>query len=308
MEAPFPTIVYIMGYVRSGTTLLGNLLGQMEDWISVGERNRVWDTGFLKRITCGCGHPVPRCKLWAQVAQRILVGDGDRQLHEVVRAQRNVIRLRNLPHLLRDGMHHDPDAALLAGATTDLMRAISASSGARFIADSSKDVTEAAFLAAQPALDVRIVHLVRDPRGVAYSQIRPKLGRGGRSLPQRSVWDSAWRWDLVNGLAGAVGLRHRKKTTRVRYEDLTEDPDGVLARIASFAGAPAQPVVHDGVVDMGINHTVQGNPDRFTTGPITIAPDDRWKAGLTRRDRLVSTATTAPWLVRYGYPLSPKMP
>jgi hypothetical protein len=59
-------------------------------------------------------------------------------------------------------------------------------------------------------------------------------------------------------------------------------------------------------VELSPNHTVSGNPSRFTTGAVRIERDDEWIAAQTSEDRWATTALTLPLLLRYGYPLMPR--
>lgn len=59
-----------------------------------------------------------------------------------------------------------------------LYRAIRRVTGARVVVDSSKNASYARILADTPGIRLRILHLVRDSRGVAYSlgQLTPRPG------------------------------------------------------------------------------------------------------------------------------------
>lgn len=56
-------------------------------------------------------------------------------------------------------------------------------------------------------------------------------------------------------------------------------------------------------VELGLDHTVSGNRNRFETGEVAIRLDDAWRRGLSPRRRAVVTALTLPLLRRYGYEL-----
>ena len=49
------------------------------------------------------------------------------------------------------------------------------------------------------------------------------------------------------------------------------------------------------------NHTVAGNPIRFTRGPLEIRADAEWQALMPARQRAVVTGLTWPLLWRYGF-------
>jgi hypothetical protein len=92
---------------------------------------------------------------------------------------------------------------------------------------------------------------------------------------------------------------------RVRYEDLIDDPRGTVRRIVAMVSEPDAelPFQDDRTVRLGANHTVSGNPDRFTTGPVTLRSDDRWREAQRPLDRWETLALTAPLMLRYRYPL-----
>jgi hypothetical protein len=53
--------------------------------------------------------------------------------------------------------------------------------------------------------------------------------------------------------------------------------------------------------DLGVAHTASGNPMRFTTGPVPIRLDDKWRSAMLPSNRRTVTALTFPLLQRYGY-------
>jgi hypothetical protein len=44
-----------------------------------------------------------------------------------------------------------------------------------------------------------------------------------------------------------------------------------------------------------------GYPDRFRTGAVTIAPDQRWRSQMPRRQQVGVQIATWPLMRRYGY-------
>jgi hypothetical protein len=54
-------------------------------------------------------------------------------------------------------------------------------------------------------------------------------------------------------------------------------------------------------VEMGVNHSIHGNPNRFSQGVVTLKPDDEWTMTMRSKDRALVTALTWPLLKAYGY-------
>src|SRR4051794_38468775 len=68
-KAPGPSIVYIGGTGRSGSTLLARLLSGVPGVVAVGELRYVLDRGMTQDHLCGCGRPFRACPFWHDVFQ-----------------------------------------------------------------------------------------------------------------------------------------------------------------------------------------------------------------------------------------------
>ena len=89
----------------------------------------------------------------------------------------------------------------------------------------------------------------------------------------------------------------------LRYEDFIDDPRAALTGMARLVGEAPTDMPLDGerTARLTVNHTVSGNPSRFTTGAVELRRDDEWITRQERGDRLVSTVLALPLLSRYGY-------
>ena len=58
-----PTIVYVGGYGRSGSTILGLLLGQHEACVHFGEFGVIW-SALKRNRSCTCGSKLYNCEFW----------------------------------------------------------------------------------------------------------------------------------------------------------------------------------------------------------------------------------------------------
>ncbi len=122
-------------------------------------------------------------------------------------------------------------------------------------------------------------------------------------MPKQRPLFSSLSWVARNLLAERVRSRHGASGMALRYEDFVERPVEFLRKLADFVGLTEAtlPLRGERTLLQGPNHTLMGNPSRFTTGSVEILPDEEWQDGLSRRDRALVTAATRPWLSRYGY-------
>lgn len=306
------TVLYIGGYGRSGSTVLGQVLGQISGFVNVGEAWQVWHRGLRENEHCGCGQPFYSCEFWGAVGDEAFGGwdnvDVDRMVSfrpylkskryapHYVLAAKTGIRTRRMNTLL-----HECDPVL-----ERLYRAIQRVSGAEVIVDSSKRWTYAVLLSLLPFTDLRVVHLVRDSRAVAYSWARTKESPavvGGRPMPRMSPVQASHNWNFRNYSYGF--LPGFTRLSRLRYEDFVRDPALYLAETLTRDGfddeAGSLPLVRGREISLSVDHTVSGNPGRFRTGSVELRPDEEWKVKMRGADRNVVTALTAPLLLKYGY-------
>jgi hypothetical protein len=303
-------VVYISGAPRSGTTLLGMMLGQLPDACDVGELWALWRPAFRNGDLCGCGNPVRECPFWLAVIREALGPDFEARGMALGTLHRRHLGTLSAPRVWLHvrGRRRRPELSRYAEALGRHYRAIAKVSGSRIVVDSSKMASDALLASTIPGIRLSVLHLVRDPRGVAWSwrkQLR-QPGPDGRPLKQQSPLAAAVRWDAYNVfaellLAPRLGPRFRV----LRYEDLMADPAATLDQLAHWIGTTATGRPIDGqppVLSLAHpTHPVWGNPVRTASGVIALRADEEWKRGLRTADRLISTLTALPLLPRYHY-------
>jgi hypothetical protein len=310
-RAAAPKVLYIAGMTRSGTTLLDSVLNELPGFVGVGEVRTYWRAMREPRL-CGCGAEVSECAFWSEVATWIERHGGplpvDRALFLLQAHVRSLpLQLARLTRAKRGD--HSPGAEY-AQLVARLYAGIGAVTGADVVVDSSKGPHDAYVISKFTELDLFVIHLVRDPRGVAYSWARrtwhPDKPTG--FFEQRQASEVAIRWLTRNAitemlLARRLGPRYM----RLRYEDFVRRPDETIAHISTMCADRrlALPVSGD-AISLGRNHSVGGNPSRLAGGAIRIRPDREWTERMARRPMLAATIGAAPLLRRYGYHLRPK--
>jgi len=230
----------------------------------------------------------------------------------VAALQRSVIRQRYVPFLLEPRTAPKRFRELLAeyiAAYRDLYTSIAEVSGAQVLVDASKFPAQLFALRQIRGLDVRVINLVRDSRGVAYSWNKsginlPHVNDRQRSMRTHAPRRTAVIWSTFQ-LEAALLRALSPQSSRVRYEDLVANPRRTLEQALASMGLPAQPDwlehVDESGVTLGSSHGIAGSRSRFTTGRIELQLDDDWRSRLSPASRRVVTALTLPQLMRYGY-------
>lgn len=303
-----PRVVFIGGYGRSGSTLLERLLAEVPGVVGIGELRHLWQRGLLNNERCGCGLPFAECLFWRAVL-RAAFGSTSLDSAALVELWHQVDRIRYLPGIL-GWRGSSRTRRVLASRYIELLRrlygAIAAVSGCDTIVDSSKEIASGVLVVRAMPRGVTYVHLVRDPRAVAYSwsKVKPRPEVVGRTEYMARVGSvrASWQW-LQRGLAGEV-IRMWTNGILLRYEDLTDQPQSAIAAVLNAVGlAPnSGPVLDGGEVPIhAAPHSVAGNPMRFEMGNVRIRRDEQWKTAMPWAARMTTTALTLPGLVRFGY-------
>ncbi|MDQ1458662.1 MAG: hypothetical protein QOI08_146 [Actinomycetota bacterium] len=307
-------VLFLGGKGRSGGTLLANLMGQIPGFCNVGELNRLWDSGLVHNRRCGCGLPVQECPTWSAIldeADALLRGT---PLAPLAKAhidldQSAVVRWPRLARLLRTRVDtRDRWEALerYTTATSAVYRSIAKVTGAKVVVDSSRLPFEPVALGLVPGVDLRIGHVVRDPRAVVFSWKRARVFTDrdtGEHLPRFGAAFSTTSWLARNVIVEM--LRRRRPSITVSYDELARDPAKVLRELADLMDEPAGDLrfLTSDAATLVPTHSVGGNPVRMISGAVVIEPDEEWRHEISARDRWVSTALALPLLHRYGFPL-----
>lgn len=299
-------VLYVAGTGRSGSTLLARILDRADGAFAAGEVRYLWQRGLVEDRLCGCGERFSECPFWGEVLERAFGRQDAVDARHLIAEQRAVTRLRHVPRLLSRKLAGVPGAYL--DQLSRLYRAVGEVSGCELIVDSSKLPSYGFVLRGVAGLDVRIVHLVRDPRGAAYSWSREKARSDSAGAMQRmSVLKSSSLWLAWNASAPRL-FDNGTPYSVVRYEDLVATPRQVVDDILRFAGhsGDGAPFVGERTVALERSHTVAGNPNRLEAGRVELREDQAWTTALTRPKRALVTAVTTPLLGRFDYPLAVK--
>lgn len=320
-------VIYLAGYGRSGSTLLDIALGMRPDVFGAGELTALSRHAWKNGEYCACGATVPTCPFWSAVMARAdghagAAGNGadpQAMLDDLAELQKRMESLaawrrvlgRFVPATL--GRYHRANRALFRAVAQEGGPAtgLQAGKGAVYVLDSSKLPGRALALASMPGIDLRVIHLVRDPRAVAWSMSRPhpKRVEAGvqRELRPKPAVYVALRWLMVNLVCEWLCRRLGEgRTIRVRYEDFVADPPAVLEAISARCIPPLSTLANDARNDAPLpdvlrpGHQVAGSRHRMQDS-LVIREDHAWERQMPRPARRLVSRITGPLLRRYGY-------
>jgi len=302
-----PTVLYVVGAGRSGSTILDLALGSMPGFFGLGEMVRVLDHRYRKQDRCSCGHPPADCPFWAEVfarAGRIAPNWNPQAYWTLLRA--GPIRYAHLPWLMQL-MTRRAELKLMREHYKALIQAAAQVSGARVLIDSSKLASAGRLATTVPGLDTRLLHLVRDGRGVLVSRakaFKKDVDAGvERDMRGHGALRSILAWGNAN--LGAEWLRmttRGRPSARLRYEDFCKDPESAWG-IAASALALDEQVGRDYSAlsgPVGGVHQIAGNRVRMG-GPQHIGFDTAWYNKIRPGQLLLFHTLGSPWARRYGY-------
>jgi len=299
-------VLYVVGYGRSGSTMFNALVGKHPDLAIFGEARNLHAVAAANEL-CSCRERLEDCVFWNEVWKRWRERAGADLVDDYPRLQRRAERLQRLPLLLFASLFRTADFRNYGLVTQALFETLAEVSGKRTLVDVSKYPGRALALARTPGVDLRLIHLVRDVRGAAYSRLKSfaKDLEGGlqNEIAPVSATRTAWSWTVLNLVSSMVmGFHDRTRRLRVRYEDLVGSPNATLDRIGELADLDMT-VVKDALEAdeaFGFGHTVAGNRVRMA-GSLRLKPDLAWMEKLSQEDQRAAWRWSGPLMRFYGY-------
>ena len=297
-----PTVIYVAGYGRSGSTILDAVIGNHPLALGGGELHQFFDRS-LDNLGCSCGRRRDDCPSWQGLA-----GVGDEYSAEQVESlNQTTLRLESAPSLKR-AIGADPSSLNdYVDIWVNFFRTIASTTGSEMIVDSSKTAHLAKnrieLLSSYAGLDVRIIHLVRDPRAVMASFKRGDnrlLEQGGNGRLRFWALRALIGWARANRAAEAAIAKSGLRSVRVNYEDFASSPGPTLAHAGAALSLDLDallPLVASEQLEWGCGFA--GNRARRGQS-LAVRPDLRWMGDLGRPAKAASALVVAP-ARRYGY-------
>lgn len=321
-----PRLAYILAASHSGSTLLAMLLGAHPEACTVGELKGA-SRGSPDTYRCSCGERIRECAFWRKISAAMQARG---HAYEVTSAGTDIkaVRGKYLTRLLRP-LHRTAGLELVRDTLLNLspewrahlrrsqarnaalVATLLEVSGARVIVDSSKTGLRLKYLARNSALDVRVIRLLRDGRGVSLTHTNPgefadasaphlrSGGTGGPGHTGLSMLEAASLWKDSNEEADRIthtlGLG---QCLTVRYEDLCRNPAATLRGICEFL--EIEPFDPGPDFRARKQQHVVGNGMRMDASS-EIRHDERWRTHLTPEQLNVFNEVAGALNRQYGY-------
>lgn len=288
-------IVFIVGMERSGSTLLQNILGQFEGVRSIGEIRYVYKNFDIKK--CGCGKFLSECNEWKGVLEKkysLNIKQPELTRNRYFEFFRISFVRKFLIHFLKKEIVR---LKRIYGFFND--------NGGSIIVDSSKNVITPILLACQPNINVCVVHIVRDSRGIENSLNKRKIS-GHKGYLRHKTMLAALNWNITNGICEKLADFEGIDYFRVKYEDLCEKPEQSMSDLLSNINCIdkfSEDIFENDRIVLKPNHTAGGSPSRYKVGDVPLKEDVKWKEELSRNKVCKVNLITGKKLKKYGYNL-----
>jgi len=269
------TIIYIMSDVRSGSTLLENLLSKSDEVISVGESRflsshinkgrigRTWDW------KCSCGKDILECDFWKNIL-RDKSADDIKNLKTEIQVDDSILK----PLIGRNyGKFWKTEDSKQVTTTLDyIYNKIYETTKKNVIVDSSKNPFQALAFYKNSKYNFKIIYLKRDIRAVSISK-RKWVKKNNRNKAKYLYWylfvtklyELKCKWVFKRISSPDI--------ITINYKDLAVDYQYEMSKVCGFAKINQFEIPEFMYLDD--DHTIAGTPNRFTKR--RIAYDEKWK-------------------------------
>ena len=306
--AEFPNVLYWQEWVELEALCSVRYWGASLALYSRGQLSLFWrrfGNGELR----ACGEALPSCPVWSAVISEgfgELKPEDARKLNRIERVLRRIQAISS-PLPMRRKITTFGSFRVMADARRQLYSSIANVAQVNWIVDSGKDPWFGGLLGNSFEDNLHTVHIVRDPRGVAFSWTKKvRSDPEPRYMRRRHPAITACNWLIQNLVIQVTLQRLRSSYVRVHYEDLATNPEAVISKIVCSMDVGTDRLLTTETYEGGRNdlHWVAGNPGvRQSAGAhLQIKLDEEWRDRLHPVQRWLVTAICGALFRFYGYP------
>lgn len=283
-----PTVVYIMGAGRCGSTVMSIVLGSHPDIEAVGEI-KSWSRH--KGLPRDLDADEEGTRFWENVLLTYTeLGNCFPKFEEL----QNICSYLEKPtkllcHLLRISNHQQ--LVEYENHVGQLIASIHAVADKSVVLDSSKNLCRALILLNSGSINVVVIHLIRDPRGTVWSFMKK-----GLEQESKKFWKSLFDYVALNGASYFIRKIYKNRVMKVKYEELTKYPEVTIRKISERIGVSPEPIVKKVIDHSSFKacHLIDGNRVRKKS-EIVLKVDDEWENKLPRRYSMLTKVFALPF-------------
>ncbi|WOK06273.1 sulfotransferase [Imperialibacter roseus] len=297
-------LIFIVGYGRSGSTILDLLLGNSKKVAALGEVAYLTDAVWTSNHYCSCGKSASECEYWSAFKTKWEL-NSEITIESFLALEKRYSRLSGVTRLFFDKSIDSKSFNTYRKTVSNLYNILLELNDGSIAIDASKLPFRLLILR---VLGFRpfVIHLVRDGRAVLGSLKkghRANLEKGvQKALKPKPTIRVALGWGLANVFSELFSFGLNR--ILLRYEDLVTDPIFSLKRIESGAEIELHESKEIIVKNLPFikRHTITGNRLRMSNEIRMVKiPDESWKKSLAVKDAKLFYILTMLLLKRYNY-------
>lgn len=282
-------IIYLMGAGRSGTTILASLLGASKDILTIGEMHQ-----FLEHIVydknCSCGKSLEKCEFWTTIVSDYY----EKDISELKKMDDYMVAIESHSKIPLSFFKSNDEHVKFH---EDFYARITKLKPSKYYLDSAKFISRVLQLRKSDKLNVKIIYLVRDVRGVINSFAK-------NVQTQKNPISTIIYYTMINTAAQIVKWTYPKEILKLKYEDFIENSTDTLDKIERFINTDLTDVkyviTHEKYIDMP--HIIGGNRLK-SKSKIKLRKDLAWKTNISRRKQVLYYFLTLPLMLLNKYKL-----
>jgi hypothetical protein len=296
---------YVAGTSYCGSTLTSFILNTHPNIFSPGEMGP-GESAEREGFPCSCGTILAECPFYVKVTERMKSWgvpfdlrhwklryrfSKNQHLERLARGALGSRLLEDLRHKVWTVLPTYRDCiGELERRNEAFIRACLEVSGKSVFLDATKHPSRIPELRRIPSLDLRIIHLIRDPRGYCNSAFKKR---------RVAIEEGARRWVEGNRAAQRqLSALPRDKWLYVTYESLASQPDSVFSRLAEFLGADSFNLPDN---FRAYPHHIVGSRMRLASHQTTVEIDETWKKELSAKNLKTISEICGSFARRFGY-------
>lgn len=293
-------IVYINSFTRSGSTLLGMLLNSQQDLIYLGEV-RNFHEALEDNRECYCGARLRKCSFWSPLIEKL-----DKNKSQLYTKTKNsaahkfvkYLTLLNFPiSILRMIGRLSAGIKKEIQVVDNILKIYNAASditSKSIICDSSHRNTQVKLLWLMHRKNLKIIHLVRDGRGVSNSVMK----RTNCSMKEAA---NSWKRNNIFSLLTHVGIS-KESILRVKYENICLHPFDEVEKICKFIGIPFSEKSLQLLFENSMDHHNIGGSSTIRRNKLSrLELDEKWRKDLDEGQKKEFEKIAGKLNRKYGY-------